>query len=333
MSHFDVFNGDADGLCALHQLRLAAPRESTLVTGVKRDVELLGRVAGQPGDSVTVLDISLDRNRASLLRLLSRGVGIEYFDHHFPGAIPQHPALRAHIDTAPDVCTSVLVDRHLQGLHRPWAVVAAFGDNLGGTARSLALACGLQAGAIARLRELGEAINYNAYGATEADLLMPPLALYRALHRWADPFDFIDRDPAVAPLTQARGKDLALARQQAPAFELPAGRIYVLPDAAWSHRVHGVFANELATAFPQRAHAVLCGWRGAHYLASVRAPVSQPQGADRLCRFFPGGGGRAGAAGIDDLPAGRLAEFVAAFGQAFSARSSGGIDHGSDSGS
>ena len=45
MTHFDVFNGDADGLCALHQLRLAAPVDSVLVTGAKRDIALLQRVA------------------------------------------------------------------------------------------------------------------------------------------------------------------------------------------------------------------------------------------------------------------------------------------------
>jgi len=29
---YDVFNGDADGLCASHQLRLAKPAETELVT-------------------------------------------------------------------------------------------------------------------------------------------------------------------------------------------------------------------------------------------------------------------------------------------------------------
>jgi hypothetical protein len=60
VTHFDVFNGDADGLCALHQLRLARPIESVLVTGVKRDIELLPRVAAVAGDAVTALDISLE---------------------------------------------------------------------------------------------------------------------------------------------------------------------------------------------------------------------------------------------------------------------------------
>ena len=30
MRYHDVFNGDADGICALHPLRLADPVESTL---------------------------------------------------------------------------------------------------------------------------------------------------------------------------------------------------------------------------------------------------------------------------------------------------------------
>ncbi len=33
-----MFNGDADGICALHQLRLRKPLRSLLITGVKRDV-------------------------------------------------------------------------------------------------------------------------------------------------------------------------------------------------------------------------------------------------------------------------------------------------------
>ena len=72
MTHFDVFNGDADGLCALQQLRLAAPKDAMLVSGVKRDVALLQRVRrAQPGDSVTVLDLSLAVNRRRSFRCSS----------------------------------------------------------------------------------------------------------------------------------------------------------------------------------------------------------------------------------------------------------------------
>ena len=41
MTRYDVFNGDADGICSLLQLRLAAPCDAVLVTGVKRDIALL----------------------------------------------------------------------------------------------------------------------------------------------------------------------------------------------------------------------------------------------------------------------------------------------------
>jgi len=75
MAYFDVFNGDADGICALQQLRLIEPREATPITGVKRDIGLLAWVQANPGDEVTVLDISLDRNRDALIGLLERGFG------------------------------------------------------------------------------------------------------------------------------------------------------------------------------------------------------------------------------------------------------------------
>lgn len=317
MSHYDVFNGDADGICALHQLRLAYPQPAVLVTGVKRDIQLLDRVAAQAGDSATVLDISLDRNRAALVGLLERGVRVEYFDHHFAGAIPQHPGLRSHIDPAPGSCTGTLVDRHLQGRNRLWAVVAAFGDNLHDTANALARTCGLTQDRVLRLHDLGQGINYNAYGDSEADLLIPPASLYRAIQPHADPFDFIARDPSARLLAECRRQDMAHAGDIAAAYRLPAGTVHVLPDAAWARRVQGEFANALAARSPDLAHAVLCERAERGYSVSVRAPLARPVGADRLCRQFPGGGGRAGAAGIDRLATERLPEFIRAFSAAF----------------
>ena len=61
--HHDVFNGDADGICALHQLRLAEPLDATLVTGLKREIDLVRRVDARPGDTVSVFDVSLSVNR------------------------------------------------------------------------------------------------------------------------------------------------------------------------------------------------------------------------------------------------------------------------------
>ncbi len=91
MRFYDIFNGDADGLCALHQLRLADPRAAALITGVKRDITLLARVTPEAGDELTVLDVSLDANRDALLGALRTGARVCYFDHHFPGEIPHHP--------------------------------------------------------------------------------------------------------------------------------------------------------------------------------------------------------------------------------------------------
>ena len=53
--HFDVFNGDADGILSLVQLRKAAPKQSTLVTGVKRNINLLAGIHIEKGDEITIL--------------------------------------------------------------------------------------------------------------------------------------------------------------------------------------------------------------------------------------------------------------------------------------
>ena len=120
MKYFDVFNGDADGICALHQLRLANPVDSTLVTGVKRDISLLKQVKAEQGDRVTVLDISLDKNRDDLVRVLDEGASVIYFDHHFAGEIPESDSLESHIDTDANVCSSLLVNQYLGGKYLPW---------------------------------------------------------------------------------------------------------------------------------------------------------------------------------------------------------------------
>ena len=62
MPYIDIFNGDADGICALHQLRLHNPQKSRLVTGVKRDTLLLKHVVSAHDSVITVLDISSHTN-------------------------------------------------------------------------------------------------------------------------------------------------------------------------------------------------------------------------------------------------------------------------------
>jgi hypothetical protein len=318
MTQIDVFNGDADGICGLHQLRLTHPVASALVTGVKRDVKLLEQVCAQAGDEVTVLDISMDQNRDALTYLLNLGVNVTYFDHHFAGEPVKHPQLTAIIDSSPDTCTSALVDRYLGGQHRAWAVVAAFGDNLGALAYRLAEPLNIAARDLDRLKELGQCLNYNAYGETVAELFFHPAALYRSLQPYASPLGFVQREAYIVQrLRTARDSDMALARQQTPAVTQPGGSIYVLPDAAWSRRILGDYANWLTDTDPNHAHAVLTRNTNGTYIVSVRAPGVKPRGADELCLHFATGGGRSGAAGISQLPESELEEFSRKFFSVF----------------
>jgi hypothetical protein len=315
---YDIFNGDADGLCALHQLRLESPRAAELITGVKRDIRLLDRVDAQEGDELTVLDISLKSNASALTRALEHGARVQYFDHHATGDIPQHPGLEAHIDTAADVCTSLIVDRHVGGRQRMWAVVAAFGDNLVSTAIGAAQPLRLDHTELARLHELGECLNYNAYGETVEDLHYHPADLYQALAPYKDPRHFIFDEPVFNVLRGAYAEDLYRAGEVVALAQNETGAVYVLPDAAWSRRVSGLFGNRLAQQNPGRAHAVLVAYAGG-YTVSVRAPLDRPKGAAALCEQFDTGGGREAAAGINRLAESEVERFVAAFMRAFSA--------------
>lgn len=316
MQFYDIFNGDADGLCALQQLRLEEPREGRLITGVKRDIHLLDRVEARAGDELTVLDISLAVNADDLKRVLAAGARCRYFDHHAAGQIPKHPNLKTFIDTSPAVCTSLLVDRYLNGRHRAWAVVAAFGDNLAEPAMEAAAALELEEGDVARLRQLGEGMNYNAYGETTDDLHYHPAELFETLRHYRDPLEFIEGEPVFEALRNAFLDDLDCALRIRPAIAAAGHTIVILPDAAWSRRVHGIFGNRLAQANPGRAHAVLVE-KTDGYLVSVRAPVESPHGADTLCMKFVTGGGRAGAAGINLLPGAGLDRFIAEFAKQF----------------
>lgn len=310
MAYFDAFNGDADGICSLHQLRLVEPRHATLVTGVKRDIELVARVDAAAGDVVTVLDVSLDRNRAPLMALLERGVHVDYFDHHYAGDIPRHPQLRAAIDTSPAVCTGILVDRCLGGRARRWAAVAAFGDALDAEGAALARSSDMSDADIDGLRELGEALAYNAYGDVEADLIVRPADLYRALDGYADPLSFARDSATLHAIDASRRDDLARVAALAPTHALRRARVFVLPDAPWARRVRGILANRAAAERPEFAHAVLTPAAGDGYVVSLRAPRARPEGADQVCRAFATGGGRSGAAGIDRLPRDELELFL-----------------------
>jgi hypothetical protein len=311
MRRFDVCNGDADGLCAVLQWRLAHPALATLVTGLKRELELLHTVPAEAGDEVLVCDLSMQRNQVALLRLLHAGVRVRYVDHHKVDQVPQHAALQACIDVDPRVCTSLLMDRLLDGRFRPWALVGAYGDNLSAVADALAAGLGLDEHERRQLRLLGEGINYNAYGDEPADQHIAPQQLYARLARHAHPLELLRHDSIGSELDALRCADLQQAQSQ-PAQAAGSGARWVrLPDAAWARRVIGSLANTLAASEPAQAHAVLLADRRGGHVVSLRAPQAAPGGADEFCRGF-GGGGRAGAAGIDHLPDSELPRFIAA---------------------
>ncbi len=314
MHYVDIFNGDADGICALLQLRHAEPLDSRLITGTKRDIQLVERAEAKSGDRLTVLDISFDRNRSGISEALTAGAEIWYADHHYPGEILQHERLTLLVDTAADICTSLLVSQHLKGRHAAWAVAGAFGDNLDASARTLAGTSGLNEDDLDCLKHLGIYLNYNSYGITEADLHIHPADLFQQLLPYADPLHFVKEGGDVfRRLETGYREDMAAAQNLNPHREEARSAVYLLPGEAWARRVSGVFGNYLVSQYPKRAHAVIMVLPSGEYRISVRAPLAQCTGAAELCRRFPGGGGREAAAGINNLPSEMLDPFLAAF--------------------
>jgi len=313
--NYDIFNGDADGICALHQLRMAEPREAGLVSGVKRDIKLLARLVKKSvtDASITVLDISMDSNKEDLLSLLSCGNSVFYVDHHFAGDIPNSSQLHATIDPSPDTCTGLIVDKLLGGRYRAWAVVAAFGDNLHDAARQAAEGLDISSNELVVLRELGELMNYNGYGRVVSDLHYSPEALYKAVQPFKNPIDFYNTSEVLASLKDGFASDMSIARAIEPDSETEVGRVFIMPAETWPRRVAGVFSNEKAREKINKAHALLVDNGDDSYLVSVRAPLGNKQGAVELCRRFPTGGGREAAAGINALPADQFDDFLKAF--------------------
>jgi len=301
MRRFYVFNGDADGLCALQQLRLIEQGDALLVTGTKRDIELLKRVNATAGDEVTVLDISLDRNRAPLLRLLADGASVRYFDHHYAGELPAHPCLESHIEESGDVCTSVLVARYLGEPASSWAIAAAFGDGLPIIATALAHSAGLAGETVATLERLGTLLNYNAYGDSIRDLRVDPAELAREMQPFNDPLDFARHSSMFVALADGYEEDMRRARALEPVRQVPGATMLLLPDAPWARRSIGVLANEVMRGQPENAVAILAPGTHGGFIVSVRVPASRSRSAQEFCRGYKGGGGRKLAAGIDHL--------------------------------
>lgn len=313
MMHYDVFNGDADGIIALLQLRKAEPKNSILVTGVKRDIKLLQQVAANTDASgVTVLDISMEKNIDALYELIERDIPLFYCDHHRSGDVPQASNLTALINLDAQTCTSLLINKHLGGRFAEWAVAGAYGDNLFASAEALADKILLSPQQREFLKELGTLINYNGYGATISDLHIPPAELFRQLMQYASPFELeADLNSPYHTLKKGYELDRGHIDQIQPIESSDIIEVYELPCEAWARRISGVFGNELANQSPDKAHAVLTlNQSREDYTVSVRAPLTNRVGADEICIRFATGGGRKAAAGINQLPLESKSTFI-----------------------
>ena len=125
----------------------------------------------------------------------------------------------------------------MKGVHRSWAIVASFGDNLHSPALKLADSLKLDTKETEKLREMGELINYNSYGETKEDLYYSPESLYRAIHTFSEPLEFFHSSGELVKLREGFLNDMELAEAIFPEMDCNAGRIFLFPNEAWCRRV------------------------------------------------------------------------------------------------
>ena len=322
MADYDLFNGDADGIFSLLQLRQVEPRpEAALITGVKRDTQLFERIAPhvKSEDRICALDIGMSRNTAALHHVLQAGAKVFFCDHHATGEIPESAHLTVIADDAPETCTAYLIDQYLDGAKAAWAVCGAYGDNFQALAGRIAADRKIDF-PLNRLRELGELVNYNAYGSTVEDLHFHPSELYKVLSAYPDPMAFLEDQPDALEILRAGYRsDWSIAEQAREIDISNAGQILALPASPASNRISGLFANALVDEDPDVAFAILTHLDPdvGGYRVSIRAPISRrTQPADAFAKIY-GGGGRAEAAGIDRLQYSEIDAFISAFQTAF----------------
>lgn len=312
-----IFNGDADGLCAQQILCLELGPPVLRVTGLKRDIELLGRLPADAAGHVYALDISLKRNLAVLPALLDRGnVQVTWYDHHEPGDPPAHPRLELHVNQASETCTAAIVNAAMGHRHPLWAAMAAFGDNQPATGAALASAGGASAHEAQLLRRAGALLNYNAYGELPGDQLFPAAELAARMEAYPSALDFCWDAPIFGALAAQFEADQEAFRSLTALADAPRAKAFVVPDAPFSRRYAATWANERALEHADEALAILHPVAGGAFRVSLRAPRQGGPAASDLAGEF-GGGGRKLAAGIDALPAGDLERFARRFAEFF----------------
>lgn len=309
-TEYDVFNGDADGILSLIQWRKAHPADTVLVTGVKRDIQLLQRVPST-ANKVNVFDVSFEKNAREVERLLQAKTAIFYADHHRAGNVPQHPFLSTHIKTNANICTGLIINEILEDEHSSWAVAAACGDNLMSSAHGLAQRAGLSEKQFEQCKQLGEMANYNGYGNQLSDLHYAPDALYTLLSQYSEPWHAVlEPNGPIADLTECYHQDMTKAQTSERVYESEHAVVLRLEDAPWSRRISGVYANACANQQPEKAHVIMTHSLNDTFTVSLRAPLNNKAHAGDICAAFPTGGGRAAAAGINQFKESQLPELL-----------------------
>ena len=317
MIHYDIFNGDADGIVSLHQYRMHFPvTRVELVTGVKRDVELLRHMRLVKHSRLTVFDISHKTNEAHVQGILSNNNRIVWFDHHDAGMVYPNNMFRLTFDTSPTVCTNMLVDSYVDGLYRPWTIVGAFGDNLHEQAAELNP--GFDDMKMCHLKEIGETLNYNGYGNKESDLTVHPKDVYLDLSKYDSPFDYRRKSDVYDKIHHQKCMDHHELNESEVLHECHVGKVVLLPTSDASVRYSGIYSNQLVTENPKQAFLILTTVDDDNYRVSIRAPKVKPHGASSLANNFETGGGREKAAGINLLPKNKLKLLIDLFVEQFS---------------
>lgn len=311
MKYYDFFNGDADGIISLHQFRLQFPRKSELFTGVKRDVKLLRHAVDIKNATLTVFDISLLSNSDYIENILKNNNKVSWFDHHEPGNTDLGDNFSIRVDADPNCCTNILVDKYLDGLHRPWTICGAYGDNLHEQAEKLN-PCFSET-KMRELKEIGETLNYNGYGNQESDLTVHPKDVYLDIQKYKSPFQYKKLSEIYNKINTQMKSDEAELNSSEILHTSKTGNIILLPDTKASIRYSGIYSNKQTTDNPSKAFAILTNINEDTYRISIRSPKNNPVGASKLALSFPTGGGREKAAGINELPRTELKNFIEKF--------------------
>ena len=129
--------------------------------------------------------------------------------------------------------------------------------------------------------------------------------------QYKSPLDAInDENSAYYTLERAYKADMKKAAGAKVLHDCDTAKVILLDDEPWARRVSGVLGNDLANQAPTKAHGVVTSNNKGSYTVSVRAPLSNKQGAVDICSKFATGGGRAAAAGINELPESQLSNFI-----------------------